>query len=79
MSTKQRKTLQAIFTQPTSSSIVFSDIEALIIGLVVKSMSGKALASRFFSRVSSGVAIALTLAKKPSATKSKRPESCWNE
>ncbi|MCK0505851.1 type II toxin-antitoxin system HicB family antitoxin [Aromatoleum anaerobium] len=33
MNTKQRKTLQAIFTKPTSSSIVFSDIEALIIGL----------------------------------------------
>lgn len=33
MNTKQRKTLRAIFTRPTSSSIVFADIESLIIGL----------------------------------------------
>lgn len=30
---KQHKTLQAIFTKPTSASIVFSDIEALVIAL----------------------------------------------
>lgn len=30
MNTKHRKTLAAIFTRPTSASIVFSDIEALI-------------------------------------------------
>lgn len=33
MNTKQRKTLRAIFTRPTSSSIVFADIESLIVGL----------------------------------------------
>lgn len=33
MNTKQRKTLRAIFTRPTSATIVFSDIESLIIGL----------------------------------------------
>ena len=33
MNTKQRKTLRAIFARPTSSSIVFSDIEALILAL----------------------------------------------
>jgi hypothetical protein len=33
VNTKQRKTLRAIFARPTSSSIVFSDIEALIIAL----------------------------------------------
>jgi hypothetical protein len=30
---KHRKTLRAIFARPTSSSIVFSDIEALIVAL----------------------------------------------
>ncbi|MFO1198784.1 MAG: type II toxin-antitoxin system HicA family toxin [Burkholderiaceae bacterium] len=30
MNAKHRKTLAAIFTRPTSASIVFSDIEALI-------------------------------------------------
>lgn len=30
MSAKHRKTLAAIFTRPTSASIVFADIEALI-------------------------------------------------
>ena len=30
MNAKQRKTLAAIFTRPTSASIVFADIEALI-------------------------------------------------
>ena len=33
MNTKQRKTLRAIFTRPTSPSIVFSDVENLIVGL----------------------------------------------
>jgi hypothetical protein len=30
---KHRKTLRAIFTKPTSPSIVFSDIEALLVAL----------------------------------------------
>lgn len=30
MNTKQRKTLVAIFAQPTPASIVFADIEALV-------------------------------------------------
>lgn len=33
MNTKQRKTLRAIFAKPTSASVVFSDIEALIVAL----------------------------------------------
>ena len=33
MNAKQRKTLQAIFAKPTSASIIFADIEALIVGL----------------------------------------------
>ena len=33
MNTKHRKTLVAIFTRPTSASIVFADIEALVKGL----------------------------------------------
>lgn len=33
MNTKQRKTLLSIFAKPTSSAIVFADIEALIVAL----------------------------------------------
>ena len=33
MNTKHRKTLRAVFTKPTSPSIVFSDIEALLVAL----------------------------------------------
>lgn len=33
MNTKHRKALQAIFAKPTSPSIVFSDIEALLVAL----------------------------------------------
>ncbi len=33
MNTKHRKTLQAIFAKPTSPSLVFSDIEALLVAL----------------------------------------------
>ena len=33
MNTKQRKTLRAIFAKPTSSAIVFADIESLFMGL----------------------------------------------
>jgi hypothetical protein len=33
MNAKHRKTLIAVFAQPTSSSIVFSDIETLIVAL----------------------------------------------
>jgi hypothetical protein len=33
VNTKQRKTLKAIFTKPTSASIIFSDIEALVVAL----------------------------------------------
>lgn len=33
MNSKHRKTLRAIFARPTSPSIVFSDIESLIIAL----------------------------------------------
>ena len=33
MNAKHRKTLQAIFARPTSPSVVFSDIEALVTAL----------------------------------------------
>ena len=33
VNSKQRKTLRAIFAKPTSASIVFSDIESLVIAL----------------------------------------------
>ena len=33
MNTKHRKTLRAIFAKPTSPSIVFNDIEALLVAL----------------------------------------------
>ena len=33
MNAKHRKTLAAVFAKPTSSSIVFADIEALVIAL----------------------------------------------
>ena len=33
MNTKHRKTLRAVFTKPTSPSIVFGDIEALLVAL----------------------------------------------
>jgi hypothetical protein len=42
---KQRKTLQAIFARPTSPSVVFSDIEALVVAL------GGAVTERAGSRV----------------------------
>jgi HicA toxin of bacterial toxin-antitoxin, len=42
---KHRKTLQAIFARPTSPSVVFSDIEALIVAL------GGAVMERAGSRV----------------------------
>jgi hypothetical protein len=42
---KHRKTLQAIFSRPTSASVVFSDIEALVIAL------GGSVAEREGSRV----------------------------
>ena len=33
MNTKHRKTLRAVFTKPTSPSIVFNDIEVLLVAL----------------------------------------------
>lgn len=33
MNTRHRKTLRAIFAKPTSATIVFSDIEALLVAL----------------------------------------------
>jgi hypothetical protein len=33
VNTKHRKTLRAVFTKPTSPSIVFNDIEALLVAL----------------------------------------------
>ena len=45
MNTKHRKTLQAIFARPTSPSVVFADIEALVVAL------GGTVAEREGSRV----------------------------
>ena len=45
MNTKHRKTLQALFARPTSASVVFADIEALVIAL------GGTVAEREGSRV----------------------------
>ena len=47
MNTKHRKTLQAIFARPTSPSVVFADIEALVVAL------GGTVAEREGSRVRS--------------------------
>ena len=78
MKTKHRKTLQAIFARPTSPSVVFSDIESLVVAL------GGSVTEREGSRVKitlqgeQGIVTARTQAKKPSAIRSKRPASCWN-
>lgn len=45
MNSRHRKTLQAIFARPTSPSVVFSDIEALLVAL------GGAITEREGSRV----------------------------
>ena len=45
MNTKHRKTLAAVFTKPTSASVVFADLEALI-----KSLGG-AVVEREGSRI----------------------------
>jgi hypothetical protein len=45
MNAKQRKTLAAIFARPTSATIVFADIEALVVAL------GGAVTEREGSRV----------------------------
>lgn len=45
MNAKHRKTLAAIFARPTSASIVFSDIESLVVAL------GGTVAEREGSRV----------------------------
>ena len=45
VNTKHRKTLQALFTRPASASVVFADIEALVVAL------GGTVAEREGSRV----------------------------
>ena len=45
MNTRHRKTLQAIFARPTSPSVVFADIEALVVA------PGGTVAEREGSRV----------------------------
>jgi hypothetical protein len=45
MNSRHRRTLQAIFARPTSPSVVFSDIEALLVAL------GGAITEREGSRV----------------------------
>jgi hypothetical protein len=47
VNTKHRKTLRAVFTKPTSPSIAFNDIEALLV----------ALGGEIFERVGSRVKI----------------------
>ena len=51
MNTKQRKTLRAIFARPTSASIIFSDIESLIVGLGGEVHEREGHASRSFLKV----------------------------
>jgi hypothetical protein len=46
LSAKHRRTLESIFSRPTRSSVVFADIEALVIAL------GGTIAERAGSRVS---------------------------
>ena len=46
MNAKHRKTLRALFARPTSPSVVFSDIEALVVAL------GGSITEREGSRVS---------------------------
>jgi hypothetical protein len=72
---KHRKTLIAILARPTSASIPFADIEALMKALGAPFRSAKARASKSNSKVSSGGAIGHIRERKPSVIKSKKRES----
>jgi len=47
MNSKQRKTLQAVFTRPTLGSVVFADIEALLIAIGCTRTEGAGSRVRF--------------------------------
>jgi hypothetical protein len=72
ISTKHRKTLSAVFAKPTLASLVFADIESLLVAL------GGVVHEREGSRVkmSNGAAIARIQAKRPSGIKWKKYASC---
>ena len=76
INSKHRKTLRAVFAKPTSSSVVFSDIESLLMALGVWCTNEKARASRSCLKMSNGAVIAHILAKRPSGTKWKKCASC---
>lgn len=76
MNRKHSKTLRAIFVRPTSSAIVFQDIEALVVAL------GGQVTEREGSRVKVEIAGEIwrchrpPRAKKPSVTRSKNCANC---
>jgi hypothetical protein len=78
MNTKHRKTLAAILTRPTSASIVFADIEALIKAL------GGSVVEREGSRVrielhgGNGAVIDHIRAKRQSGIRWRRLVNYWN-
>ncbi len=74
--TKHRKTLRAVFAKPTLATLVFADIESLLVALGGVVYDVKVLASRSPSKMSNGAAIARILAKRPSAIKWKKYASC---
>ncbi|MYL98396.1 addiction module toxin, HicA family [Novosphingobium sp. FGD1] len=47
MNSKQRKTLEAIWTDPASATIVFADIERLLVSLGVTVKEGKGSGVKF--------------------------------
>lgn len=47
MNNKQRKTLEAIFTDPVSATIAWTDIESLLVAVGCKTVEGKGSRVRF--------------------------------
>lgn len=78
MNARHRKTLHAIFTRPTLPSIVFADIESLVIGLGGEVQEREGSRVKILLKGSSGAAIAPIRAKRPSATRLKKPANCWS-
>ena len=76
ISTKHRKILRAVFAKSTLASLVFADIESLLVALGVWCMNVKVLASRSPSKMSNGAAIARIQAKRRSGIKWKKYASC---
>lgn len=78
MNAKHTRTLRAIFSKPTSATLVFADIEALVIALggAVREGAG----SRVAFEIRGGVFthIALTQARKQNAISLKKFAIYWN-